>query len=139
MQFKNIKNQVKRILTLILNLISGLIFVVPHSKFFDISSEPYQWRDYYILNDVFMVLIISPLIVSWILMQISNDTNRRKFFKRTTLILAIIYSGYAFLSNTLPAQDYSPGLGVLLIMLFLPIFLVIFYTEKIEEDTESFE
>ncbi len=115
-----------------LNVLLILLFVLPLWISGAVRCEDcdYVWKSTFLFEDTGSLILAIPIVVLVVLPQIIKKVKVIKIIRRSSLILFFLYSAVTFLAAGMPAQDFAPSWGFLIIILLFPVSLVVYYFEK---------
>ncbi|MGH1385219.1 hypothetical protein [Kordia sp.] len=134
---KGIWNYIKTNKTVcVLNLIIFLILVLPYSYYFGhhYEAEKLHWIPNFVYKEIDLIIFYLPILILTIGFQIAKKTTWRNILLILNLIISILYFIGAILSLSFPIQDFSPGIGNLLILTLFPLLTIIFKIDQSEKN-----
>ena len=112
----------------ILNIAIILVLILPYSITYHGGSNETDeliWQPNYVYKDPELFIFFIPLSVLTISFQAFKFNIWRRIFLATLVILCCSYSFIALMTLSIPAQDYMPSWGHLVIVTLGPITLII--------------
>lgn len=116
-----------------IHLMCMLCFILP----FSIEFNPWKFGEsddgwgtlYFIQQDILVLYPTLSFIAIWITLQVTKAT----FIKSILKVLSFMAAGYqffvAFLSVSMPMQDFIPSYGYLLLLGFFPCIILVYTVE----------
>ena len=122
----------------ITNLVVLLIFFLPFSYYYGHSfeSEELKWIPTYLFNDYISIIFYIPIVIFTIVIQITKKSIYRETIFTLIIITYIFYFFGTLFALSFPMQDLSPGLGLLLILTLLPLIIILYKKEQLEQNKE---
>lgn len=116
----------------ILNLIVFLILIVPNSYSFghNYETEELHWIPNFVFKEIDLIVFYLPILILTIGFQLSKKTIWRNTFLILFIVFSILYFIGAVFSLSFPIQDFSPGIGNLLILTLFPLIIIIFKSKQ---------
>ncbi len=116
----------------ILNLIVFLILIVPNSYSFghNYETEELHWIPNFVFKEIDLIVFYLPILILTIGFQLSKKTVWRNTFLILFIVFSILYFIGAVFSLSFPIQDFSPGIGNLLILTLFPLIIIIFKSKQ---------
>ena len=116
----------------ILNLIVFLILIVPNSYSFghNYETEELHWIPNFVFKEIDLIVFYLPILILTIGFQLSKKTVWRNTFLILFIVFSILYFIGAVFSLLFPIQDFSPGIGNLLILTLFPLIIIIFKSKQ---------
>jgi len=119
-------------------IICGLMLIAPYSETFNPIDKNGEWLKNYAFNSIEYAIVIIPMII--LLVAIPRLEN--KISKRISIgvlgLLSTLGFLYAFLSVSMPVQDFIPLWGMLIFFVLFPIVIVNAFLERTKE-TENLQ
>ena len=129
-------------LQIAISICCALFFVVPMYYSFhmigvvnnEMSGGEMAWVKQYFYHDEFIILLVSPLFLIWVVYLFVRD--KSKIFKIPLLLFAVglttfhIYIGYYLLNA--PIQDFSATWGIFLFFILAPLLFILLLLEIIK-------
>ena len=116
----------------ILNLVVFLILIVPYSYSLGqhYESEELHWIPNFVFKQIDLIIFYLPILILTIGFQIVKKNVWKKALLIFSLIIYILYFFGALYSLSYPIQDFSPGIGNLLILTLFPLIIIIYKIER---------
>lgn len=129
----------KRKTICILNTIVFLILIVPYSYSFGntYETEELHWNPNFVFKEIDLIIFYIPILILTIGFQITKKTVWKNMLLILNLIICIIYFLGALFSLSFPIQDFSPGIGNLLILTLFPLIMIIYKIEQFERNKQK--
>ncbi len=121
------------VLQALLNLSCGLLFVLPMYDTYFTTENTSSWEPVYLIGDVGFMLMIIPFFIGWFSLQYIENEKLKSILKIIVLLLVTFYFFYGFALLTFPIMDFIPRIGLLLLLIFLPLYIIMFVLERIEK------
>lgn len=108
--------------------------LVPFYHSFDSNSG--SWENILMIQDDFLILIVSPIFLIWILYLWLTKKWLNIILQILLFLSSIFYSFIAFLSASMPIQDFSPAIGYLLLLLCCPFVIIFLIFDKYNKKSQ---
>ncbi|WP_338731385.1 hypothetical protein [Mangrovimonas cancribranchiae] len=120
----------------VLNIIVFLILVVPYSYSFgnQYETEELHWTQNFVFKEIDLIIFYLPILILTIGFQLTKKAIWRNTLLILNLVVSILYFFGALYSLSFPIQDFSPGIGNLLILTLFPLIIIIFKIEQYERN-----
>lgn len=111
---------------------SILILILPIAEVFTIEflGKKGSWVDFYIYEDEINLAILIPFYISYLLYFFLKDARAEKILKPIILFTSGFLFLIGFLSLGMLTQDLVFLPSVLIVLVFFPLFLILFRIEK---------
>lgn len=119
-------------LSYIFAIVVLFILILPYDSSGGHFSEEgdYEWFNNYVFKTSFYLLAYIPLFTLAMFILFLRNQSMRKVALWINLLLCCTYSFFAFMGLSIPAQDYAPHFGTLLMLTVGPLAILLLMREN---------